>query len=522
MMSKKILQFYKKYQAPLLSGLLIGTSFIPFPPWALFFAWVPLWIYWSQQKSLKDIIKGAWITQIVLSLIGFYWITTVSQEHGHLPLPIALLVLAFFCMTAMYYIPLSGALWFLIKKRKTLSPLKSFTLMALITALIESVYPTLFPWNFGYPWFYSRLPGFNLADIIGFQGLSSLTLLINIGFLWTYIKFKSGASYLRPLIVSLGLILFLNGAGYLHRYETPKPYKTIKVLAVQANIGNLQKEYAVRGANFRSEIIRKYSRLTRQGVRTYKPDLILWPETAYPNTVGLDLKNSWQGSPLSRLVKSLKTPLITGAYFENPKTQQISNTIYPISANGTLVGSPYKKTYLLAYGEYLPGGELFPFLKDMLPQVADFERGSGPKVFKFLDLKIGAQICYESLYPEFTRKLAKENPDFIVNLTNDSWFGEHSEPVQHLYMTLARAIEVRKPLIRATNTGITTAILADGTILEQSPIYKEWLGLFKIPITKNAPATFYQKFPWTISLLLLLFFALILLLKNNDSSNKPS
>ena len=107
-------------------------------------------------------------------------------------------------------------------------------------------------------------------------------------------------------------------------------------------------------------------------------------------------------------------------------------------------------------------------------------------------IKYGPQICYEGLYPWFTVELAKKGAQIIGNVTNDSWFGEKFEPYQHLYMTLARAIEVRRPLIRATNTGITTGISAAGELFQRSPQNQEWEGSFEIPYMKNPPHTFFE------------------------------
>ncbi len=124
--------------------------------------------------------------------------------------------------------------------------------------------------------------------------------------------------------------------------------------------------------------------------------------------------------------------------------------------------------------------------------------------------KMGAQICYESLFPRFTRSLSELGAQFIVNVTNDSWYGAWQEPYQHMYMTLARGVEFRRPVLRVTNTGISTVSLASGEILERSPIYQAWAGLYEVPYLKKPPATFYQN--WFDLVPSLLWGALVLLL----------
>ena len=123
---------------------------------------------------------------------------------------------------------------------------------------------------------------------------------------------------------------------------------------------------------------------------------------------------------------------------------------------------------------------------------------------------MGAQICYESLFPEFSRSLANLGAQFIVNVTNDSWYGSWQEPYQHMYMTLARGIEFRRPVLRVTNTGISTVSLASGEILERSPIHQPWSGIYEVPYLTKPTETFYQHWFWLVPFLL--WGTLILLL----------
>jgi apolipoprotein N-acyltransferase len=138
-----------------------------------------------------------------------------------------------------------------------------------------------------------------------------------------------------------------------------------------------------------------------------------------------------------------------------------------------------------------------------LPPTGHFARGSGPTaLLNWNGYKMGGQICYESLFPGFSRSLAELGAQFIVNVTNDSWYGSWQEPYQHMYMTLARGVEFRRPVLRVTNTGISTVSLASGEILERSPIHQPWAGLYEVHYLKNPPATFYQNWFWLVPCLL--------------------
>ena len=164
-----------------------------------------------------------------------------------------------------------------------------------------------------------------------------------------------------------------------------------------------------------------------------------------------------------------------------------------LDKDGQLVSPHYSKTILLAFGEYIPGEQIFPQIRDWLPATGHFAKGAGPtQLLEWKGYKMGAQICYESLFPAFSRSLAQLGAEFIVNVTNDSWYGTWQEPYQHFYMTLARGIEFRRPVLRVTNTGISSVALASGEILERSPVHEPWAGVYQIPYLKNPPITFYQ------------------------------
>src|SRR5690606_38081816 len=110
-----------------------------------------------------------------------------------------------------------------------------------------------------------------------------------------------------------------------------------------------------------------------------------------------------------------------------------------------------------------------------------------------------------------SKSLADQGAQIIMNLTNDSWYGTWQEPYQHLYMTLARAIEFRRPVVRSTNTGISTVALADGRVLEKSPLEKEWTHVFDVSYFSQPRATLYQQFPWLMDIVLVVLLGVLLL-----------
>ena len=108
--------------------------------------------------------------------------------------------------------------------------------------------------------------------------------------------------------------------------------------------------------------------------------------------------------------------------------------------------------------------------------------------------------------------MANLGAEFIVNATNDSWYGTWQQPYQHFYMTLARGIDFRRPVLRVTNTGISSASLASGEFLQRSPIHEQWSDVYRVPYLKNPQPTFYQQWFYLLPSLLWLIFASLLIL----------
>ena len=138
-MLKKVSLFFRNYQLAIFSGIMIGTSYIPFPPWALFFCFVPLWIYWMQnQNSWKKVFFSGWICQFVLTLIGFNWVAYTLQEFGHIPWPAAVIGLILFCSFASLHIPLGGLLWYFLSKKLNLQHLQKILLLPLCISFFDT------------------------------------------------------------------------------------------------------------------------------------------------------------------------------------------------------------------------------------------------------------------------------------------------------------------------------------------------------------------------------------------------
>lgn len=506
-----------------MSGVMIGTSYIPFPPWASLFCFVPLWLFWQRQDRLKTVLISGFLTSFLYTLIGFNWVTYTLHEFAKVNWFVSGIGMMLFALFGHLFVPVAGTLWFWSRKLSACTEGVSFILMALFTALAELYMPMLFKWNFGYSWYGAGLPWFQWAEVIGFTGLSLLTIMANLWVLlaWRARLQKQGKFAFAALLVTF---LGLNAGGLWLKNRLPTPDASFNALLVQANIGNMEKQAMEHGKGFQAEILKKYLQVTAEGLaKNPDIDFVMWSETAFPALLGGPYNESLFAQALQEFLRSHQVGLITGAYGKDQTTGLITNSLFALDRQGTITEPHYSKTMLLALGEYIPGEDLFPWLRDLLPMVSHFGRGPGPTVLlRFNGYAMGPQVCYESLFPEFSKGLADIGAQFIVNVTNDSWYGAWQEPYQHLYMTLARGIEYRRPVLRVTNTGISTVALANGDVLALSPSDSVWSGAYHVDYLTQPPATFYQRYPNLLPSLAWLALAGLLLYAIAQKSRAPS
>ena len=558
-----LLSFFSFYSLALLSGCLMGSSYIPFPPWALFFYYVPLWLFTLKHQRLKPILIGAWLCQCIGTSIGFNWVAYSIQEVELLPWPLSLLGFFVFCSFANLHIPLALLFWFASQKqlRKIKSRMVHSVLIPLLlpvySALSIEYYPMIFEWHFGYTWLYAKWPAVQTAEIWGFQFLNTLTLFFNLLFLIVFqnlkkefqinnslFKNKISIHYIYQILVALLKntksknvfvplilwILFFTGLNFYGQYlknRWPEPDQKVSVLIVQPNIENQmqgvgeQSEYILSKVlqettkifygnlpakkninNTKNTEIKKQKRKQTQNQKNSKEyqtnqsdfsesesitqkrlslpvDFILWPEGAYPYPID-KIQAKKRADPVQKWASVFNTPLVVSA--EGKEQQKHTNSVFVFDQNGQLIQAPYDKIQLMPFGEYVPLEKWFPFLSRLLFEDESFQPGTGDnKVISLNGLNLGFQICYESLFDRRTRSVVHEGADILVNVTNDAWFGNWQEPWQHLYMTSARAIEARLPLIRGTNSGFSAVVSAKGEISSPWILNKNMSWIEKVP-----------------------------------------
>jgi apolipoprotein N-acyltransferase len=179
------------------------------------------------------------------------------------------------------------------------------------------------------------------------------------------------------------------------------------------------------------------------------------------------------------------------AYGRKGRETHYYNSAFLISPEGKEAGR-YDKIHLVPFGEYAPLSGLLGFTRDIIGAMGDFQPGEEVRNLAVPQGKFGVLICYEAIFPDLTRQFVDRGARFLVNITNDAWFGRTAAPYQHISMATLRAVENRVPIARAANTGISGFIHPSGQILQASEIFTNSI-LFGILYIKKT-GTFYTQF----------------------------
>jgi apolipoprotein N-acyltransferase len=386
--------------------------------------------------------RRGWWFGLGLHLIGLYWITEailIEAARFWWLVPFAVPALAA-VLAAFIAVPAAVA-W---RSRPGWRAVLVLAGAWVLADLARQFAATGFPWNpLGSVWEFPGRPGdimIQPAALVGVHGLTLATIALAslplLGWRW-----RAGGVALLALWFGFGLL----------RIDQPTPPgPDLTVLLIQGNVAQGQKwDQALLVS-----IFRRYLDLTRQAVAQAdgRPVVIVWPETASP----AQLQTDGQARELIAEAASGATTLIGSVRFD--ENDRPRNSLFALGANGMIEGI-YDKWHLVPFGEYQP--DWLPLGVQVVPG-GGFAPGPGPRTLHIPGLPpVGALICYEAIFPGQVTD-SNDRPEWMVNVTNDAWFGDSAGPRQHLAAARLRAVEEGLPLMRAANTGISAGFDAKG------------------------------------------------------------
>ncbi|MFO1462485.1 MAG: apolipoprotein N-acyltransferase [bacterium] len=471
--------------AAALSGVLAGFSYptvfagrvLPDLGFLAFFAWVPLFV--SIRGSVP---KGAFAKACFASLfhygIGMYWLYTAMHSFGGLSPFLSVLVLLLLVIVLSVYFGLIFLVSQWLCRRFSWSPLWVRPFVWVAFEYLRGHVPAG-----GFPWGqvgYSQggfLTFIQIADLFGVYGVTWVLVFLNesLAQAWQDFRWNRRARAGKTLAVALLFFLAVLGYGrYRMTNDFTAPTKTLKVGVVQGNIP--QEEKWQRDAA--GKILEIFQGGTA-GLEQQGASLILWPEASLPYDVRYDAAEIPYDLGLQQadiLFGAISRPGHGTALHGSP----YHNTALLADARGKLLGY-YHKRHLVPFGEYVPWKELFFFARKMTAQVGDLLPGSEYYPLKYQGSLLGVLICYEDIFPEISRMMVEEGANVLINITNDAWYGRSSAAYQHQVFSQFRAVETRRALIRATNTGLSSQIDRHGRVLWQGGLFTREAFLASLP-----------------------------------------
>lgn len=486
-------------------GLVLNTAWQEILAW---FGMVPLLIALYELRGLKA-WAASFFFALVYFMISFYWINIAIMVYGGVS-PVASIATELLLSTCMG-LQLSFGIYFgfYAHRRFGLKLWVSLPISFVAWELLRNYCFTGFPWQNPAYSQYLNPPILQTASIWGVYGIAYIIVLCNTVLFELILWLKKRDQIPFPktgLICLAALLLFSLAYGYYRIDSNEEIEKTAPKLRAALLQGNIDQHLKNASRNHAMNIMKIYTGLAAQIPDDI--DLVIWPEAAFPYNVPHDIK--YFGRLLRKTwPKGAPWPMLIGcSNFSRKGGENVYyNSAYLIDRNFKVLGA-FDKSHLVPFGEYVPLKEFIKINK-VVPSAGMFEPGELGQGLRIGDSRFGVLICYEGIFPEIAKEYAGVGVDFLVNLTNDAWYGVSSAPYQHLAFYSFRAVETQKAILRAANTGFTAVIDSSGGIVKKTALFERTALMAEIPlIRKRTIYSYIGEAPAWVCLFFFMYWAL--------------
>ncbi|MFW5827441.1 MAG: apolipoprotein N-acyltransferase [Alkalispirochaeta sp.] len=498
------------WRAPLLTILAVVLSVLAYPSFAhgegiAWLGWigiVPLFVMLRREteegRPGRAIGYGV-LFGVLFTLVGNFWLGTFNLISLQ---AVGVIFLGFYAV----YMPVAVGLLRIVPA----GPARA-AVLPLSWTVFEAARSAGF---LGYPWLlsahsqYQNVPVIQWAEFGGVWVVSLLVLTVNAMIAEAILRQRLSRAY-RWMLVAVGALVLAHGVGGLLLLQDLPVRDTVRMALVQQNSDPRKHDY--------DETLDALQRITDTTLQ-YDPDLIVWSETAFVPNIRRWSQEDPNRYRLARLVQeftayqeSLDRWLVTGNDDYRRVLDEDGNEVERLSYNAAVLFSDtgerqdtYHKIRLVPFTEHFPYEEQFPWVYAMLQDfdISFWTPGEERTIFHHPQVRFATPICFEDVFPQEVRRFAQNGMEVIVNLTNDYWSLQETAAQQHFAAALFRTVELRRPMVRSTASGVTSHIDARGRIVGTVPQYSEQylIADVEIPATPagkdgagGGPTTLYMR-----------------------------
>jgi apolipoprotein N-acyltransferase len=506
---------YAPRAGTLASTACIALAFPPVEWWPLIWFGLAPWLYaLGRCRSLGEAIwQGFWLN-LLLGFAAVFWVAYAVPRYLGVSVLAGVLAVCLHALVHQLQLPIFAGAWWAARRAAAPQSFVNLCGLALLYTGIDWATPKLFQDTFGLMLHGS--PALRqLAAIGGTPVLTFLVLLVNLGIVAIAHTFatraREGTALRRSMAVWAAWLLLPLAACYAlgaHEYARvtraiASPERVVQVGLVQGNVDEALRSRWARGdAEAAKASLATYLRATNELLdAASKPDLVVWPETSFPG-IFRKPENDAQlmlNVAFDREIAARGTPRVFGGYDREDRRDRrvLRNALYfvePFPGQARHELSPmqvYHKEILFPIGEY------FPLLDEAtvrrwLPGAAHLARGEGARVYTLTlgageSIRLGPAICYEDLFARHTAELANLGAELLLNVSNDSWFGDYGAARLHLIAATFRSVETGLPQLRATNSGYSGLVLPNGEVRAATRYGESVAKTIPVPILAPQP-----------------------------------
>jgi apolipoprotein N-acyltransferase len=475
--------FLISFALPVLTGLLLVLCFQPFSlSFLVFFAVAPLLYSLCQGGGFG---RG-WGAGMAFFLPLLTWLRPIP--FGNLAWPVCALYMSL-------YLALFGAVFAWIRRKRGAEvALLAAPLVWVLIEYLRSFGPLAFTWGSAAHALWSATPLLQIADVTGYYGVSFVVLTVNAAWVAWRLNFRRAPDLLAASVLLLGLSI---GYGLFRLATVEETAGTPwRVGVAQGSVEELDEaaptpEARLKGrwqAQLQTLHLRSYLDLSQPALNG-GATVLIWPETALPMRL-TDPEWTEMRRSLSEFTRKKKVWLLLGSV-DSLDWDTIYNTAFIYDDQGRLTDR-YHKTHLVVFGEFTPFLEQLPFMRVFNVREVGYTHGEGFHLVRLNGQPIGTPICFESTFSQVVSKFVRQGARLICVITNDAWFDGTAGPAQHAAMAVFRAIENRRWVIQAANTGVTEIITPQGHLRSRLPEAEP--GVLIDTVYLRDDATFYLRF----------------------------